>query len=239
MNVCARVVMLLLAPVLAVTTATAGSSDHRQAAAGADCQRVLMDYFESLPVNVLDGETIDALLLLREEEKMARDVYLTFTALYPLPVFSNIAWSEQNHMDLVAELLDRYGLEDPAAGKLIGEFTDGWVQETFDSLVALGKSSLIGALTAGAIVEDVDIFHLEHILEHSTFADVNVIVQNMEAGSRNHMRSFVGALEQREETYSATYIDQGMLDWILESPMETAVFYDENGDVLAACGQRP
>lgn len=57
------------------------------------------------------------------------------------------------------------------------------------------------------------------------------------AGSRNHMRSFFGALEQRGVIYEAQYIEQTLLDFIVSTPMETAVIYDENGDVLALCGR--
>lgn len=90
---------------------------------------------------------------------------------------------------------------------------------------------------AGATIEDVDIYHLQHILDHSDFDDVNLIVQNMVAGSRNHMRGFVGALEKQNETYTAVFISQAELDAILASPMETGVICDENGDVLADCGR--
>ena len=66
---------------------------------------------------------IDALLLMREEEKMARDVYLELNDLWGLPIFQNIANSEQTHMNAVKTLLDRYGLQDPAAGRGVGEFS--------------------------------------------------------------------------------------------------------------------
>jgi hypothetical protein len=47
----------------------------------------------------------------------------------------------------------------------------------------------------------------------------------------------LGALEKRGVTYEAQYIEQALLDFIVTTPMETAVIYDENGDVLAECGQ--
>jgi len=86
-------------------------------------------------------------------------------------------------------------------------------------------------------MEDVDIYHLDHILDDSDFDDVNLIVQNMVAGSRNHMRAFVGAMKKRGESYTAEYISQEELEEILAAPMETGVIYDENGEVLAECGQ--
>ena len=57
---------------------------------------------------------IDALWFMREEEKLARDVYLVLAEKWDLGLFWNIAESEQQHMDAVLKLLKKYGLEDPA-----------------------------------------------------------------------------------------------------------------------------
>ena len=54
------------------------------------------------------------LLFMREEEKLARDTYLTFYEQYEtLTVFSNIASSEQMHMNAILKLLKKYKLPDP------------------------------------------------------------------------------------------------------------------------------
>lgn len=233
-----RTVIVACAAMLVISASLADAKGQLpQGGDASDCRQALVDRFDSLSTNTLDAETVEAILLLREEEKLARDVYLTLSWWYDLPIFSNIARSEQQHMNLVALLLDRYGLADPAEGKGIGDFSDAWVQGLFDLLVGSGAESLVNALFAGATIEDVDIYHLQHILDHSDFDDVNLIVQNMVAGSRNHMRSFDEALEKRGETYAAYYISQTELNEILASPMETGVIYDENGDVLAECGR--
>jgi hypothetical protein len=54
----------------------------------------------------LSEEEFSALLYMREEEKLARDVYLTLGAHWSLPIFQNIGQSEQAHMDAVKVLLD-------------------------------------------------------------------------------------------------------------------------------------
>ena len=51
---------------------------------------------------------------MREEEKVARDVYLEFYEIYGNVIFKNIADSEQKHMDAVLALIVGYGLDDPA-----------------------------------------------------------------------------------------------------------------------------
>ena len=43
---------------------------------------------------------------MREEEKLARDVYLTLYDIWGTPAFNNIASSEQTHMDAVLMLID-------------------------------------------------------------------------------------------------------------------------------------
>ena len=52
----------------------------------------------------------DHLLLMREEEKLARDVYQALNAKWNHRTFSNISKSEQQHMDSLKVLLDRYGI---------------------------------------------------------------------------------------------------------------------------------
>ncbi len=54
---------------------------------------------ETLPLGELNQAETDALLFMYEEEKLARDVYTSLAALYTQPMFSNIASSEQTHMD--------------------------------------------------------------------------------------------------------------------------------------------
>ena len=65
---------------------------------------------QTLPVQELSADEKKGLLLMREEEKLARDVYMALYKQWRLPIFSNIAASEQRHMDAIRTLLDRYGL---------------------------------------------------------------------------------------------------------------------------------
>jgi hypothetical protein len=60
----------------------------------------------------------------KEEEKLARDVYLTLGTLYPeVAVFSNIAVSEQQHTDTMAKELDKYNIDDPNTNDTVGIYT--------------------------------------------------------------------------------------------------------------------
>jgi hypothetical protein len=75
----------------------------------------------------LDPYEIESLLYVREEEKLARDTYLTLYEVWGMEIFQTIADSEQSHMDAIKVLLDKYNLEDPALPE-IGVFQDDFLQ---------------------------------------------------------------------------------------------------------------
>ena len=146
------------------------------------------------------------LLYMREEEKLARDVYLTLSAQWKTPVFSNIASSEQNHMDAVLTLLQRYKVADPVAGMGVGEFATEHFQTLYNDLVARGSQSLIDALKVGCTIEEIDIIDLWNCMAVTTHKDVLNVYQNLEAASENHLRAFVGQLASGGVTYEPQYL---------------------------------
>jgi len=229
---------LTLTASLAVTgTASAqNGSGPGGVRAGSICQQTLVQHLASLPVGDLDDDEATAVLFLREEEKLARDVYLTLSLSWDLPVFSRIARSEQRHMDLVGLLLDRYGLADPVGDDVIGQFDNSDLDALFDELVAAGQRSLVDALAVGATIEDLDLADLDAMLLASNDLDVDLIAENLAAGSRNHLRAFVGALADQGVTYAPQYLDEGAFAAIIASDSERGVVYDEFGEVLAECG---
>lgn len=155
------------------------------------------------------------LLYMREEEKLARDVYLTLSAKWKTPVFSNIAASEQNHMDSILNLLNRYGLADPVAGMGVGEFASEEFETMYDELVAWGSQSLIDALKVGCTIEEIDIIDLWNCMAATTHQDVLRVYQNLEAGSENHLRAFVGQLVSRGVTYEPLYLTPEQYEQII------------------------
>jgi hypothetical protein len=72
----------------------------------------------------LDAEEIADLQFMREEEKLARDVYTTLDDVWGVPIFRNISRSEQSHMDAVLAVMNRYGIPDPVGTNVVGGFTN-------------------------------------------------------------------------------------------------------------------
>jgi hypothetical protein len=138
-----------------------------------------------------------------------------------LRIFANIAQSEQRHMNAVGVLIERYNMPDSVESNEVGVFTDSRIQLLYQELVANGKESLVAALQVGAAIEDLDIYDLENALAENDNADIEMVFGNLLAGSRNHLRAFVGQLESMGESFEPVYLDQASVDEILNSPWES------------------
>jgi hypothetical protein len=136
-----------------------------------------------------------SLAFMREEEKMARDVYLKFNRDYGQNVFSNIASSEQTHMDAVLNLMYVYNVNDTSTG-VEGTFNNTDLQALYDILIDMGSTSLEDAYLAAALIEETDIRDLEVFEEGIEAQDILDTYDSLLCGSRNHLRSYVSNYEQ-------------------------------------------
>ena len=171
--------------------------------------------------SVLSENEAAGLIYMREEEKLAHDVYVTLYQQWGLPLFNNIANSEATHTSAVKVLLDRYGIADPTAGKGVGEFTDPTLQKLYDQLVAQGSQSLVDALKVGAAIEEIDILDLQTSLAQTANADIELVYGNLLKGSRNHLRAFTSTLQrQTGEIYTAQYLDAASYSSIVGASIE-------------------
>lgn len=214
------------AAVLALTGCGGGDSTVAATPASTDATSAtaiaaLSTQLDALPPSDLSATEASALVFMREEEKLARDVYQLLYTQWGQKVFSNIAASEQQHMDAVALLLTRYNLPDPAAATATGVFQDPHVQELFNALMAQGQTSLIAALTVGATIEDLDIQDLQTRIAATDNADIALVFNELMKGSRNHMRAFISQLTKQGVTYTPQYITQAEFDAIINSSTET------------------
>jgi hypothetical protein len=158
------------------------------------------------------------LIFMREEEKLARDVYLTLYDIWGTPVFANIASSEQQHMDAMLSLLNTYSLPDPAAGNLVGEFLNAELQALYDALIARGKQSALEALQVGGVIEETDIEDLNAAMATSRLSNIDKVYQNLLNGSYNHLRAFARNIQSLTgQPYVAQVVSQDIVDSILDS----------------------
>ena len=167
-------------------------------------------------INDLSEQEIQGLLLMREEEKLARDVYNYFSNNYAIQVFSNITLSEERHMSAVLSLLNHYGLEDPML-KESGKFSNIELQHLYDDFIKKGKT-IEEALAVGAFIEEYDIKDLKNLMDQSKVEDINNIYSNLLRGSENHLRAFVRNIARYEVNYENQILSKDTFDAIITSP---------------------
>lgn len=150
-------------------------------------------------LTALTNSEKEGILLMREEEKLAHDLYVFFANKYNIPIFRNIAKSEVVHQKLVIQLMSQYEIEDPSFDQE-GKFHNRELQELYDNLTAEGNT-LIQALTVGAYIEELDIRDLKQLLEETDNVDILETYESLLWGSENHLRAFVRNLSNRGVEY--------------------------------------
>ncbi|HOW91484.1 MAG TPA: DUF2202 domain-containing protein [Anaerolineaceae bacterium] len=181
------------------------AEEHTEEGCGVGLDQSLI---ETLPLGELSQAETDGLLFMYEEEKLARDVYTYFTTLYTQPMFSNIASSEQTHMDSVKTLLDRYNLTAPVADT-VGVFNNTDFQQLYTDLTKSGGQSLAEALLAGAAIEEIDILDLKQRLAQVDQDDIQQVYESLLFGSYNHLNAFSSVYaNQTGAAYTPQYMDE-------------------------------
>lgn len=182
-----------------------------------DFDKILAD----IQMEELSPEEIEGLIFMREEEKLARDVYAVLYDKWNARIFNNISNSEQRHTDAIKMLLDRYGIEDPVNNDETGIFKDQNLQDLYHSLIEQGTNSLSDALVEGATIEEIDIIDLENQVNNVVDnEDIKMVYNNLLRGSRNHLRAFVRNINHQGETYAPQYLTEEKFEEIINSEME-------------------
>jgi hypothetical protein len=185
-----------------------GSADESSVglkSAGLPSTQVLAGTVADVPVPVcaITGTVTDTeasgLLFMREEEKMARDVYAYLYDKYKLMVFKNITKSENQHMSSVLRLITGFNIPDNSSDNP-GEFTDSQINELYQQLIKMGDISEIEALKVGVLIEQTDIADLEEQLKIIENSSIKTVYTNLLAGSNAHMKAFIWNLKVRGVT---------------------------------------
>jgi hypothetical protein len=174
---------------------------------------------------VLTSDEKEGLLLMSEEEKLARDVYTELYETWNLPIFRNIAESEQQHMDAIEMMMEAYELPGAASDEK-GSFVNEELSALYTKLTEDGSESLSAALQVGALIEDLDIADLQKLLGSMKNEEVKILYQNLMKGSRNHLRSFTAQLNREDISYETQYITEEYYDQILSLNREIAPIGD-------------
>jgi hypothetical protein len=198
------------------------------------------DSTTSQDTSELDFNEATHLAFMREEEKLARDVYTKLGMLYPdSVVFGKIDDSEQRHTDAVKGALEQHGLEDPNSNDNLGMFTGEaygeYFTEKYEYLVNKATNSELDALYVGAFIEELDMMDIARCPQEIVLQDNGVdsdsecglvytdepdiinLYESLISGSESHLRGYVRAIEAvvGKGTYTAQVLSQEEVDAIL------------------------
>lgn len=162
---------------------------------------------------------VGQLVRMREEEKLAHDVYVTLAQSSGLQIFTNIANAESQHMRAVEQLASRYSSA-AAANLPVGTFSDPQFQALYNSLVAAGSKSTIAAATVGAKIEEMDIKDLKTLLSQNPPQDVSKVLEHLQRASGQHLRAFTIELNRMGGTYMPEFLSPQEYNSILNSDNE-------------------
>jgi hypothetical protein len=159
------------------------------------------------------------ILLMREEEKMARDVYQTLNEKWDQMPFVHISESEINHMAQMKLLIDKYNLKDPVEmnGDKRGVYENQLLKKLYDELTLSGNSSLEAAFRAGAKVEEVDIRDLKEAMARSHNEEIKSTYTYLVRASENHLRAFARNLKRLGVDYTPVVMGKAEFDSIISS----------------------
>jgi len=164
----------------------------------------------------LSEEVTNDLRFMREEEKLARDVYQALYVKWFSMVHGNIADAEQMHMDRIKIFLDAYGVEDSASEE-VGVFNNETLQSLYDDLVAQGLESELEAYKVGAYVEEVDINDLENSIKNTDIQELKEMYMQLKNSSYMHLRKFNESIVALGGEYVPQVLSQDAFDAILNA----------------------
>lgn len=130
------------------------------------------------------------LAFMLEEERLAHDVYTELGEKWDVRIFTNIATSEQRHTDSIAALMTTYKIAAPEGTPVSGTYENDALQALYNDLIAQGSVSVEEAMKVGRLIEQTDIADLDERIARTSEADVKAVLENLRAGSVNHLAAF-------------------------------------------------
>ena len=148
------------------------------------------------------------LLLMQDEEKLARDVYNAFAKQWKLRPFENIGTrSEPAHMEAVTALLRRHQAEPSPQPEAAGEFRSADMKKLYDGMIKAGSVSAVEALKVAVEIEELDIKDLREGAAKSNHAELKAVYANLEAASIRHLQAFMRNLTAHDGEYTPKHLD--------------------------------
>ena len=198
------------------------ASDGTTSVIGANAQSAFVE------TTALTDSELASLLKMKEEEKLARDVYSVLYQKWGIQIFSRISTAENNHLNAIVLLLKYYNSADTATAGT-GVFANTNMQALYNDLVSKASDSINLAYKTGAMIEEMDITDLKKSLDSTSNENIKLVFDNLLKGSRNHLRAYNRQLTSLGLVYTPIYLSQSDYTQIVNSEMEKGNQYKMKG----------
>lgn len=163
------------------------------------------------PATVAAADTTVNLTEMREEERMARDLYTKLAASSKSEVFTRIAASEQRHLEAVERLIEAAGQDADALSDKAGTYSVPELQKLYDEWLKEGSVSAKAAYQVGVELETADIAHLK-ALDTEDGSQTERVVANLLRASEHHLDAFQASLEGKAVNLGPNGQGNGMMN---------------------------
>ncbi len=190
---------------------------------GKDSARSPLTAIPVANVNNIGGPTTveqQNLVFMREEEKLAWDLYREMHQIWGLSVFKSVSGEEKEHMKKMLGLLQMYNIPDPVQGDVPGRYVNVYISDIYQSLSQQGRRSVQDALKVCALQEEINILDLIRVSQSATQPKVLEVYAELQRNSISHLRSFAHSLEILGIRYQGVKIPQNTIDSIVQGPMD-------------------
>lgn len=154
----------------------------------------------------LTTDEIEFIYAVREDEKIARDLYFSFFRNFGLKTFENIGKAEDNHIKATEKLFDYYEIDYPALSAN-GKFEDASRQKLFDSLLLKGTPEL-EAFKVMALLEESNIVEYGEVLKSIVNPNIKLVIENLAKASANHFKAAIRQITALGGTYAPALMTQ-------------------------------
>lgn len=198
------------------------------------CQNPLSLIVE-YPAEELNAEETSKLLYLRSVEKMAYDIYVSLADRWQLPMLFKMKQGESIHQAFITTLLAKYQLADPyATHSTRGVYQEQDLDKLFSQLLPQSLQSFSKTLAVIATIEEFEIHKLQEALATTDSQDVKFLYQNLLKDARNHLRTSINTLRNKDQTYnySPQYLTTDEFNQIVNAPKERGWIYNDKGEAM-------
>jgi len=186
--------------------------------------------------DVLEPNEAASLSYLREFAKLKRDIYdsSAYFCTYATeevcsPLFLSLAAEERRHMNQLKELIDFFGLEDPAANDVAFEYSDGFIDDELEMTIWVGwmvRYSMI--VQNAAYLGEINIRDLALAISETNEETLVATYTELQADAYIHLLKLASVLYENPLDYSAQVLSSDEVEQILGQALDLTANFEIN-----------